>query len=139
MTFKAVVALVVLLAIDMFFFLGQTAVTEVNPGGLQFYNYEGGLIHNYDAGNQTIPTDTILPTGSASVSPTTGNVFTDIFTSIKETLLDIPVLGTILQIVFAVPIYVGSTGLPAGAKFAINAFFYAVLGFILVSFIWGRE
>jgi len=139
MTVKLVIALILILSIDVFFFLGQEAMNDINPDGTQFYNYEGSVISQYDSGNQTIPTTATLPTGSASVSPTTGNVFTDIFTSIKETVLNIPVIGTALKIVTATPTYISSTGLPTSAKFALNGLYYAILSFLVVSFIWGRE
>lgn len=137
--YKIVVGLILLLSIDLFFFLGQNAMAAVNAESTQIHNFDGSLLSQYDEGNYTIPTDAKLPEGDGSVSPTTGNIFTDVITNIKEAVLNIPVLGTVLQIIVATPTFISSTGLPALAKFALNAFYYGVFSFLFVAFVWGRE
>ena len=64
MRFGMLFALVFVLTLNIFFFFGQTAVNEINPGGTQFFNYEGSHIARHDQGNYTLPQDptTILPT-----------------------------------------------------------------------------
>jgi hypothetical protein len=78
------------------FILAQLSMNNLNPGGSPvFINNQGiPLCDLMGAGgcgtfNNTPDTENVLeylPSSSASVSPTTGNIFTDSFTVIKEGL-----------------------------------------------------
>jgi len=138
---KALAILILVLAIDMFLFMGQTAVLETNPSGNVFYGYEGTLAKQQDAGNYTLNESVInkLPSGEASVSAETGNIFTDLFTSIKSFFVETTGLGYLLAIVNAVPNFLKAINLPGTFVFLVGAFWHSMTLFMLISFFWGRE
>lgn len=135
-------ALIIILCIDVVLFLGQLAINDINPEGPQFLNYEDSFISDFDAGNYTLEQENIagrLPTGESSVSPVTGNVFTDIFTSTKSWFLSATGLGYVLKILGGPVTYLYYIGAPAGFVFSIAVMWFALTLFLIVGFIFGRN
>jgi hypothetical protein len=138
---KLAIALLVVLAIDVMFFMGQTAITDINPTGIEFYNYENGsVIGSFDKGGYVLENDVKakLPDSEGSVNPETGNIFTDTFNSIKDWFVDTTGIGYVIDIVNAVPNFLKSLGFPVAFSFALGALWHAMTLFLIVAFMWGR-
>ena len=139
---KTVLALAIVLSINVFLFLGQMAVNDINPGQApQFFNADEQLIGDFDAGNYTLNENITdkLPGGEGSVSPTTGNVFTDLFSTMKNWFLESTGLNYLVAIINAVPNFLKIIGLPKEFVFAIGFFWHAITLFLVINFIKGGE
>lgn len=132
-------ALVFVLGLNAFFFWGQTATNDINPGGTQFFNYQGSHISRYDQGNYTLPSDptTSIPSTTPSISLTTGNIFTDAWSATTNWLLDNTGVSYLIAIVNTVPNYLKAIGLPAEFAFGIGYLWYAFSILIIILFIRG--
>lgn len=132
-------ALTIVLAINLMLWFGQIAVTELNPSSTQFFNNEGSLINKYNAGNYTLDDDTInqLPSSESSVSVTTGNIFTDAWTSVKGWFLDSTGLSYILNVLSAPMSFLRAISLPQEFAFGLGAMWYAITLFLVIAFIRG--
>lgn len=138
---EIVFLLLLVLSVDGFLFMGQTAVNDINPGSAQFYDYDGSLVKDNDVGNYTINEDISgkLPTGTASVSPDTGNFFTDIFATAKNWLLETTGLGYILAIVNALPNFLKALALPSIFVFVVGSIWHTFTLFLIVLLLLGRD
>jgi hypothetical protein len=122
--------------------LTQAAVIEVNPEANVFFTNEGTMLSNFDAGNNTLNVDNIandLPTGQGSVSPTTGNLFTDVFSSAKTWLAKKTGLSYLTGILSAPYNMLSAMNLPRAFTFAVGTMWYALTLFLIIAFIWGRD
>lgn len=141
MTDSLETALVFVLSLNVLLFLGQIAILEINPAASDFYNEEGTLLSGFDSGNYTLDDSDPagrLPSGEASVSPTTGNIFTDTFTSIKSWLIDSTGLGYVFAVLGAPYHLLQFMGLPQAFIYAVGTMWYAFTLLLIVAFIWGR-
>lgn len=134
-------ALVVILAINMFLFLGQTAVDNINPGGQDFFNLDGSVLGQLNAGNYTLDEDVTskFPSSQNTVNPTSGDIFTDPFGTIKKWLFNNPVIQYVVGIINAVPNFLKATGFPVEVVWALGAFWHGLTLFLLVSWALGRS
>jgi len=143
MEFDIKYALAVILAINVFFFLGQTAIDNINPTGerTQFFDENDAMIGGYNAGNYTLNEDVAseLPNTEGAVSPETGNWFTDTFQTVKNWFLDTTGLSYLLNLVNALPHFLSAIGLPHKFVFAIGFFWHAFTIFLVVSYIGGKN
>ena len=144
-------AFLVVMSINVMLFIGQAAMLDINPDGPQLYHCEGNLLGAFEATgcttpgsyylNNTDPTAS-LPSGETSVSPETGNIFTDAFTGIKSWFLKSTGLSYVGNILNA-PYNVLSAILPGPETqpfvFAIGSGWYALTFFLLVAFLFGRD
>lgn len=139
MRFGMVFALIFVLALNAFFFWGQTASDSINPGGTQFFNYDGSHIAGYNQGNYTLPTDPTqsIPSTVPSISPTTGNIFTDAWSASTNWLLDATGARYLIAIVNTVPNFLQAIGLPSEFAFGIGYIWYAFSILIIILFIRG--
>lgn len=122
--------------------MGQTAITAINPdSGTTLYIYEAGLAQSNDVGNYTVTTDAIgdLPAGASSVSPETGNIFTDIFSSIKGWIASTTGLKYVIGIVNAVPNFLKVLGLPSEFTFIIGSIWHTLTVLLLALLMWGKD
>lgn len=140
-------ALVIMLSINAIFILGQASVIEVVATGTEFYECEGTMLADLSSGNcstgsyllnDTDPADK-LPTGETSVSPETGNVYTDTFTTSRSWLLDSLGLRYVLNLLSGPYNILKAIGLPSIFAFAIGGLWYGVTLFLIVAFILGRN
>ena len=133
--------LLLVLAVDGFLYMGQVASLDVNPVATNYYNYDGSLLAQNDAGNYTLSQNitTSLPTGTASVSPDTGNFFTDIFATTKTWLLDSTGLSYIISIVNALPNFLKAIGLPSVFVFIVGSIWHSFTIFSIVLLLLGKD
>lgn len=128
------------IVLNMYIFLAQASVLHVNPASSTvFFNYEGSAIQGYDTGNYTLEDDPVnrLPGQQASVSPTTGNIFTDTWTATKNWFLQTTGIVYLKAIATAVPNFLKAMGLPPEMAFALGYLWYAFSLTIVVMFIKG--
>ena len=135
-------AVILVLGLNLIMFLVGAGMADL--GGANPFNPDKNILTKFNAGTNgtyDIPSDpgAYLPSGGAtSISPDTGNVFTDTFTSIKTWFVDTTGLGWLLAILSGPKIILQAIGLPLAAAWAIAALWYGITLFIIVAFIWGR-
>lgn len=140
------VALVFVLTLNMLMFLSQATILNINPDAPQFWSNKGTLFETLDknkgVGDPVLDTDKsteILPSGESSISPTTGNLFTDIFTSIKSWFAKNTGISYLTSIISAPYNILKAMNLPNSFVFAIGTLWYGITVFLIVAFFWGRE
>lgn len=134
--------LILVLCIDAMLLLVNVAVFDIN--GTNFYEYDGSVLKNADAGDGTYVlrelSEEDIPSATQSVDTETGGLFTDIFRSVRNWLFEnIPGAQTVTMAINAVPNFLAAIGLPQIAVFTLGAVWHLFGIFTLVSFIWGRE
>ena len=80
-----------------------------------------------------------LPTAESSVDVTTGNIFTDTFSSIKGWFLDLPGVNMVVGIVKAPYNILKAMNISEEISFALGIFWYSISLFLIIAFFWGRE
>lgn len=140
------VALVFVLSVNALLFLAQASVMDLNPSGGEFYTGEGSLISNFakdkDLDAPILDTDattTNLPEAEGSLSPETGNFFTDSFSSIRRWFTSIPGINYIYGIAIAPYNMLKIMNLPNSFVWAVGSLWYGVTLFLIVAFFWGKE
>ena len=131
-----------ILALNMVFFIAQVSADKINPDeSTNFFNYEGSLIEGFDAGDYTLneSLEGALPESSGAVQVEDGNIFTDVFKSIKNWFSDKIGNSYLWNAVNAVPNFLKIIGLPKEIVFAIGFFWHALTLFVFISFIAGRN
>lgn len=78
-----------------------------------------------------------LPSTSGSISPTTGNFFTDVISSIKGWITSIPGINYLYAMLTAPANLFKNMGIPNAAAWALGTLWYGVTFFLVASFIWG--
>lgn len=140
--------LLVVFCIDAFLLMGQYAAHQINPDGTTFTSYEGSITSSFDQGGNCYGTGNCvvnenvagqLPTGSSSISPTTGNIFTDAFSTVKSWLFSLPGVNYVIAAANALPNWLKSFGLPAFFAFAISTIWHMYAVWLLVEFLVGRQ
>jgi len=132
-------ALTIILSINIILWFGQIAVLELNPDANNFFDKEGSLIDKYDTGNNTLDPDSAnqLPSSDSSVSVTTGNIFTDAFSTVKNWFLDATGLSYLLNILGAPMSFLTALRLPPEFAFGFGAMWYGLTLFLIIAFIRG--
>lgn len=141
MTSNVTIALTFVMCLNVLMWLGQVSINDINPDSTQYFNCEGGLMSNYGNCNTYNMSDStsLLPTAEGSISATTGNFFTDTFSSIKSWFLKLPGVNMIAGIVSAPYNIMKAIGLPIELCFGLGVFWYAITIFLIIAFFWGRE
>jgi hypothetical protein len=140
-------ALLIVLSVNVILFLAQAGMTDINPTGTKFFNCSGTIISEFDTGNcqgelYLINSDYAsnnLPEGEESVSPETGNFFTDIFNTAKNWILGVSGVTYLINIVSAPASFLASLGLPSAFVFAIGSLWYGLTFFLVIAWILGKE
>lgn len=141
---KLEVAIAVMIILDVMLFLSQTALDKVAAEesviAPQFYDYDKSVLKQYDTGNYTTPENIseLLPDAQGAVDPDTGNIFTDLFSSMKDWFLDIPGVKYVIGVVTAVPNALKSMGLPAEISFALGAIWHVITFLLVLAWLFGR-
>ena len=134
--------LVLIVCIDLLSFLGQAAITDINPDKVAFYTCEGGVLQsgseNGTCVSQSQDPRENLPDATSPLVPTTENIFTDMFSSIKSFFVEKTGLGDIFLILIGPVRYLIPLGLPLAFTFALGAAWLVISFFVLISFFWGR-
>lgn len=132
----------IMLCINVVLFFFQVAVNDINPGGAPtVLNYGGSPISQFDAGGYELSQNTtaLLPGAASSVSPTTGNIFTDTYTTLKSWITGNPIVNFLAGFFLAVPDFLKSIGLPLEIRYGISALWYGFGVLLLISYSFGRD
>ncbi len=139
-------ALMFVLVLNVFMFLSQASVMNLNPEGTEFHNREGTMLESFNKGEvdgdpvlDTQSTTDALPEAEGTISATTGNLFTDTFSSIKNWFAKATGLSYLYGIVSAPYNMLKSMNLPNDFVFAIGTLWYGLTLFLIVAFFWGKE
>jgi len=143
---KIALALGMMLAINVFLFLGQVGVEQIAqemgiPAGTTLYKYDGSMLQAQDTGNYnlTVATDLELPDSGTSINPDNNNWFVDAIGSLKSWFTKVGKGLTYFDnLVNAVPNFLKSIGLPNEVSFALGFFWKALILFLVVMLVWGR-
>jgi hypothetical protein len=134
-------ALLFVLMMNTFFFLGQTSIEKINPDGpVSFFNYEGSWMAGKDAGNFTLNTDLsdAIPDSQSTVGVETGNVFTDTWRTISTWLkTSIPGYGFMERLVNGPNYFLKAAGLPVEISFVLAWMWHMLAIFLFIAFIRG--
>ena len=136
---KVLIPLVFMLALNVVFFISQESINNIAIGEApQYFNKNDMFIGSYDQGDYTIknydPND--LPDTEAGVSEE-GNLFTDIWNTMKSWITDSKGYVYAKSIVNAVPNFLKQIGLPVEISFALGFFWHAMTVFLLILFVRG--
>src|SRR4030042_1674714 len=140
------VALVFVLTLNVLLYLGQVASYSLNPESSPvFFTNKGTMLETFDknAGEGTPTLDTeqttnVLPSTEGSVSPTTGNFYTDTFSSIKGWFAQKTGIAYIFGILSAPYNVLKSMNLPNEFSYAVGTLWYGTTLFLIIAFFWGR-
>lgn len=135
---KTIIALGIMLSINMFLFLGDYAVKDISGGSSGLINYNNDFIGKFDKGNYTLDESANFPSDAGSISPETGNFFTDTYATMKNWLLDSTGIGWALAFINAVPNFLKRFLDPVFA-YAIGFFWHALTIFLIVNFFRGSD
>ncbi len=109
-----------------------------------FYNCQGGgnnlfmdCAQSQIVNNSNIPG--LFPGSAETTSPTTGNIFTDVFTSIKNWMLQTPGLNYVYVVVSSPASIIGALNLPSPIGELLGGFWYALTIFLIIAFLWWRD
>lgn len=144
-------SMLICLAINLMLFMGQMAINEVSAANdlgtpQSLLNCKGTLFAEADeAGCQNVSNLNVnsvnasetLPSTVSSISPTTGNVFTDSWATIKSWFGSVTGIGYFTAFVSAVPNFLKSLGLPQAFVFGVGALWYLLNIFLIIIFLRG--
>lgn len=134
---KLAAALLITLTINMFLYLGNIAVQEINPTQ-NFYNVEGSqLSYRLDSSGNFNDTNISgdFPGSTSSVSAETGIGLLDTALTFKNWLFE--KVSMMWGIVTAVPDFLESMHMPNQLTGAISALWYIYIMFLIVAFFLG--
>ena len=143
---NSITALIFVVVLNALLFMAQFAILDINPSATRFYTTKddsGIIIERFSANGTYILDDSDssskLPTATQSISPTTGNIFTDTFSSIKSWVSVGTGVNYITGMLSAPYNMLKWARLPDAFCFAIGSLWYAISLFIIVSFFWGKD
>jgi len=136
-----VMALAVVLSINMFFYMAQLTMLEINPASQTIYNYENGWIDKDNSGNFVLNSTTTegLLSSPSEIEGGDTSFFTDIFSSVLGWLKDVTGFKYLDSIVNAVPNFITMIGLPRALSFALGWFWHTLVFFLAIMFIKGES
>jgi len=132
-------ALGVVLMLNFAFFLAQLGIDVIGGDeATNYFNYDGSMLSKYDDGDYNLKEfdESDLPESESGVSPE-GNIFTDLFKTVKNWFLDVSGGKYILGIVNAIPNFLKAIGLPNEISFAIGFVWHAMTVFLVVMLLKG--
>lgn len=140
------VALSFVMILNVLMFSGQATMLNLDKDSTIYYNCEGTLMETFDK-NKCVGTpeldesdiESILPDAEENISPETGNIFTDIFSSIKNWFSKIRGIKYLYNILKAPYNIVKAIGLPQEIAYGLGALWYGTTLFLIVAFFWGRD
>jgi len=137
--------LIIVICINVVLWLGQVAVLKNNPEAMSFINCSGSILESSSTNgcssyeiDDSNPTGR-LPSGVSSVSPETGNIFTDAFTGLKNFFLNTLGLEYAVQILGAPYNFLKALSLPVEFVFAVGSLWYLISVFILGAWLLGKD
>ena len=141
-------ALMVVLTLNVLMFMTQASMINIAETSTpNIFNCQGSMMGVYSENcsnadtaildNSDVPA--LFPGTADATSPTTGNIFTDVFTSIKNWMLDTLGLKYVYNILSAPYNILKITGLPNEITFALSVFWYGLTAFLIIAFLWWRD
>lgn len=139
---KSILALAIILSINVFLFLGNYAIYDIT-GNNTLINYNDDLIGKFNVGNTTNPmlnedVTSKIPSGQGSISPETGNLFTDTWATLTSWFTQTTGLNYLYGIVNAVPLFLKRFLNPVLA-YAIGFFWHALTIYIIINVLRGGD
>lgn len=140
-------ALLIVMSINVLFFLAQGTILNINSTGTQFYNCEGTILSEFEINRCEgefflLDSDiaTSLPQSESAVSPEEGNVFTDIYNTAKGWVTSTTTgVGYLIAIFSAPASFLAAIGLPDLFVFGISALWGGLTFFLFIAWLFGRE
>lgn len=129
----------VMLAINIGLAMFQSAVLEVNPAGVSFFDVDNTPYATY-ARNGTLLVDaSYLPSDDAVEGDVSGNIFTDTYLKIKSwTQQKLAPLGFLANVLGQPYGFLNDIGIPLSISLAIGVLWYMVALIVIVSWWMGR-
>jgi len=139
------IALGIMLSLQAFLFMGQFSVNElnndygVNSVNQSFFNYENSTLSSFDKGNYQLDEDVEnkLPDSESGTISEGGNLFTDVFSSTKNWILEKTGAKYVIDVLRAPSVALGALNLPKEFVFALSAVWYGIMLFLIVTYIKG--
>ena len=134
-------AAVFIIIVNGLMMMSQAAMMDMNPDGTVFYHCEGSILNKVgDCSTlNEVDASAILPSTEPSISPTTGNIFTDTWTAVKGWLLGTLGLGYVLAILTAPYNWLKVLGLPAKFVYTIGSMWMLISIFVVVAWLKGTD
>lgn len=139
--------LVLILCIDIMFFLGQIAINnvaeDIGRAPLNFYN--SSYVETTDSGNGSYVVDTSnlntrIYTSNTGVTTEEGNVFTDTVNDLKNWFIEnTPALNYAINFVGAPATFLNVVHAPKELSFAVGGLWFIMTIAIIVMIITGRN
>jgi len=146
---KALGALLFILILNVLFFLAGQTLAGIGLSN-NIYAYEGSVMSKFNDGDTTnyqfrSYNENDLPTETRTVDPSTGNIFTDVWSTLSNWVKGgvsaiiglIPGHEFIIAMFAGVHIFLSALNLPSAIIFAIDYLWYALTLFLIVLFIRG--
>lgn len=128
------ITLIIILSVDLIMFLGQGAMTDMNPTGTQFHDYSGSMLEHYDS-EHTINFTNMLPDAQQSVG-IEGDSFTDTFLTAKSWVTSV---ANGIFVFFTAPVDIlVNIGTPGAIVSILKAFWVGITLFLVGAFLLGR-
>lgn len=141
--------LIIVLSINAILFLGQASMMEINPDGLSYtFDCSGTILSNFERNGCSDPTtyglinvnnNTIgeqLPS-NPTIIDSIGQFFTDIYSSIRNWLLDSLGLSYVIGLLTAPSHFLSLLGLPEAFTWVLSAIWYGLTLFLIVNWFKG--
>lgn len=137
-------ATIVIVLVNVLMWFTSIAMMDINPNGDQCFSLDGSIIGEQVAktsSNYIINGSFIddLPGAEGTISPSSGNVFTDIFNNILGWLKSAPGIKYIYGVVASPYNILKCTGLPELFIVGLGTLWYLLSFLVLISYLWGRE
>lgn len=142
-------AFIFVMALNLIMWLTQASMLnlaiEYNAPSVAFMHCNETVLGLYssDCENYVPPddrkVDQIFPSNAESTSPSTGNIFTDVFNSIKGWFLDVLGLKYIIAIVSAPMVFLKIAGVDPTVANMIGTVWYGLTTLMVIVFMWWRD
>lgn len=142
-------ALIIVMAINAVLFMGKVSIMEINPTNTGYhYDCNGNVLSQFERnGCNNATSYGLINVNNNSISsqlpsnPTIidsiGQFFTDIYSSVRNWLLDSLGLSYVLAVLTAPSDFLSMTGLPESFVWVISAFWYGITLFLIVNWFKG--
>lgn len=133
--------LIIMLIMDVLFLFVNSAVTDLNPARSNYFRYNQSFISDVDSGgfklNQTAYNN-VIPETESGVT-TTGNMFTDVFRTIKGWFSPLGKAWNFFIRFLGGPItYLVDMGAPSIVIFGLGSLWYLMSLWLLLMLLFGR-
>jgi len=132
-------SLVVVLMINAFLIMGQSAITSINPQASNFLTGSKTPLYSFSQ-NGTLNESNIndkLPQTDSSVSVTTGNIFTDTWNAVKNWFLQSTGINYVLGILSAPYNFLKAIMLPNEFVLILGSLWYMLTLYLIINFLKG--